>query len=77
MQASYAASSLLTLSNLLQYDNRTQNLGLQSRIRWTLQPGNDLFFVLAQGWIEDDLRGMRFDAQNTKVSAKVQYTSRF
>jgi hypothetical protein len=77
LQASYAASPLLTVSNLVQYDNRTRNLGLQSRVRWTLQPGNDLFFVLAQGWIEDELRGMRFDVHDTKVSAKVQYTSRF
>ena len=77
LQAGYAASPLLTLSNLIQYDNRTRNLGLQSRVRWTLQPGNDLFLVVAQGWVEDDFRGMRFDAQNTKVSAKVQYTARF
>ena len=77
LQASYAASPFLSLSNLLQYDNRTRNLGLQSRVRWILQPGQDLFFVLAQGWIEDDLRGFRFAVQDTKVSAKVQYTARF
>lgn len=77
LQANYAASSLLTVSNLMQYDNRTRNLGLQSRVRWTLQPGNDLFFVLAQGWIDDDLRGLRFAVDDTKISAKFQYTARF
>ena len=77
LQANYAASPLLTLSNLLQYDNRTRNLGLQSRVRWTLQPGNDLFFVLAQGWIDDELRGFRFAVDDTKISAKFQYTARF
>ena len=74
---SYAASPRLSLSNLIQYDNRSRNLGWQSRIRWTLQPGNDLFFAFHQGWIQEDGDNLRFRTQDSKVSAKFQYSFRF
>jgi hypothetical protein len=72
----YSASPRLSISTLAQYDDRSRNLGWQTRLRWTLQPGNDLFFAFNQGWIheEDDLR---FRPQDRKVSAKFQYTFRF
>jgi hypothetical protein len=77
---SYAASPSLSFSNLIQYDNRSSNLGWQSRVRWTLQPGNDLFVAFNQGWIHDfdDVRSdRRLRVQDTKVSAKFQYSFRF
>jgi Domain of unknown function (DUF5916)/Carbohydrate family 9 binding domain-like len=75
----YTASPRLSFSNLIQYDNRSRNLGWQSRIRWTLQPGNDLFIAFNQGWIqeEDENRSLRFRVQDSKVSAKFQYSYRF
>jgi hypothetical protein len=75
----YAASPSLSLSNLIQYDNRSRNLGWQSRVRWTLKPGNDLFFAFNQGWIQEeaDDRSLRFRAQDSKLSAKFQYSYRF
>ena len=75
---SYAVSPSLSLSNLVQYDNRSRNLGWQSRVRWTLQPGNDLFFAFNQGWIQEDGGGtLRFRTQDSKTSAKFQYSFRF
>jgi uncharacterized protein DUF5916 len=76
---SYSASPLLSFSNLVQYDNRSRNLGWQSRIRWTLRPGNDLFFAFNQGWIQEegDNRNLRFRAEDTKMSGKFQYSYRF
>jgi hypothetical protein len=76
-QVNYAASPFFALSNLIQYDNRSRNLGWQSRVRWILQPGNDLFLVFGQGWIQDTRDDYRFRAQDTKISAKFQYTFRF
>jgi Domain of unknown function (DUF5916)/Carbohydrate family 9 binding domain-like len=73
----YAATPRLSLSNLIQYDNRSRNLGWQSRVRWTLQPGNDLFFAFNQGWIQEDGGDLRFRTQDTKLSAKVQASFRF
>jgi hypothetical protein len=76
---SYSASPFLSFSNLIQYDNRSRNLGWQSRIRWTLQPGNDLFIAFNQGWVQEegDNRNLRFRAADSRVSAKFQYSYRF
>jgi hypothetical protein len=76
-QVNYSASPFLAFSNLIQYDNRSRNLSWQSRIRWTMQPGNDLFFVVNQGWIHDvDDRRFRLDPHDTQLSTKIQYTLR-
>ena len=53
------------------------SLGWQGRVRWTLQPGNDLFFAFNQGWIQEDGRDFRFRTRDSKVSAKFQYSFRF
>lgn len=73
----YAASPRLSFSNLLQYDNRSRNLAWQGRIRWTMQPGNDLFFVVNKGWIQEERGDFRFGTADTRVSAKFQFTMRF
>ena len=75
----FAASPSLSFSNLIQYDNRSRNLGWQSRVRWTPQPGNDLFIAFNQGWVheEGEDRTLRFRTQDSKVSAKFQYSYRF
>jgi hypothetical protein len=72
----YSASPRLSLSSLVQYDNRSRNLGWQTRLRWTMQPGNDLFFAFNQGWIHEE-GDLRFRPQDRKMSAKFQYTFRF
>jgi hypothetical protein len=75
--ANYAASPFLALSNLIQYDNRSRNLSWQARVRWTLQPGNDLFFVVNQGWIQEPGdRRFQFNRSDTQLSTKLQYTHR-
>ncbi len=77
----YAFSPRLSFTNLIQYDNRSRNLGWQSRARWTIQPGSDLFVAFNQGWIQEEdglpTRGRRFVTQDTKLSTKIQYTHRF
>ena len=74
----YAFSPTLSFSNLVQYDNRSRNLGWQSRVRWTPQPGNDLFVAFNQGWIQEEGReDLRFRVEDTRISAKIQYSVRF
>ena len=77
--ASWSASPALSLFNLVQFDNRSDNLGWQSRVRWTLRPGSDFFASFQQGWIheEDDLGDGRFRALDRKTSVKLQYSLRF
>lgn len=72
----YSVSPRLSFFNLVQYDNRSRNLGWQSRVRWTQRPGNDFFFVFSQGWIHEQ-GNVRFRAQDSKASAKFQYSIRF
>ena len=76
-QVNYAVSPFLSFSNLIQFDNRSGNLGLQSRVRWTLEPGNDVFFIFGQGWIQEigDLHDFR--QQDSRLATKLQYTFRF
>ena len=76
-QVNYAVSSFLSLSNLIQFDNRSGNLGLQSRVRWTIEPGNDVFFIFGQGWVQDLERGYDFRRQDSRLAMKFQYTFRF
>ena len=76
-QVNYAVSPFLSFSNLIQFDNRSGNLGLQSRVHWTLEPGNDVFFVFGQGWVQDLERGYDFRRQDSRLATKIQYTFRF
>ena len=73
----YAASPFLSVSSLIQFDNRSENLGLQSRVRWTIEPGNDVFFIFGQGWVQDLERGYDFRRQDSRLAMKFQYTIRF
>jgi hypothetical protein len=78
LNGSYSASPQLSLFNLVQYDNRSRNLGWQSRVRWTLKPGSDFFASFQQGWIrEDGIGDDRFVALDRKASVKLQYSLRF
>ena len=73
----YAASPFLSVSSLIQFDNRSENLGLESRVRWTIEPGNDVFFIFGQGWVQDLERGYDFRRQDSRLAMKFQYTFRF
>jgi hypothetical protein len=77
LRVDYALTAFLSFLNLVQYDNASRNLGWQSRMRWTLEPGNDLFFVFSRGWIQDPAGGTRFRLDESRLSVKFQYTSRF
>ena len=76
-EVNYAVSPFLSISNLVQFDNRSENLGLQSRVRWTVQPGNDLFFIFGQDWVQDFERGYDFRRHDSRLATKLQYTFRF
>ena len=76
-QINYAVSPFLSFSNLVQFDNRSGNLGLQSRVRWTLKPGNDVFFIFGQGWIQELGGFYDFRQQDSRLATKLQYTFRF
>jgi hypothetical protein len=65
----------LTLRNLVQYDNESRELGVQSRLRWTLEPGSDVFVVVGGGWQRGDDGVLRPDEQ--EITVKALHTFRF
>ncbi len=71
----YNFSPNASWANLVQYDTESRLLGVQSRFRWIIKPGNDLFLVLNRGWYRDPTDN-RFVPVFDKGSAKLQYTFR-
>ena len=67
----------VSLANRLQYDTVSRILGWQARFRWILKPGNDIFFVLNQNWIDDPLRPEGIQTLNRQVASKLVFTHRF
>jgi len=50
LQGEYAWTRNLVLSSFVQYDTESQNVGTNTRLRWTIKPGSDLFIVWNRGW---------------------------
>jgi len=50
VRAAYAWNPNLVLSSFIQYDTESENIGTNTRLRWTIKPGNDLFLVWNRGW---------------------------
>lgn len=46
----FGFSPHLTLQNLVQADNESDTLGVQSRLHWLIEDGRELFFVVESGW---------------------------
>ena len=69
-------SQWISLVNTVQFDTVSSVLGWQSRFRWILRPGNDLFLVYSQNWLED-LGVNRFSTISRQAASKMQYTLRF
>ncbi len=75
IRLNYFFSPRLSVTNFVQYDTDSRNVGLQSRLRWILQPGQEVYFVLNHEWQENPMD--RFEARRTDARAKLNYTFRF
>jgi hypothetical protein len=75
LRGDFNFSPNISWANLVQYDNESRMLGFQSRFRWILRPGNDIFLVLNRGWYRtfDHSFISTFD----RGTAKLAYTFRF
>jgi hypothetical protein len=74
-RADYNFSPNVSWANLLQYDTESRILGVQSRFRWILKPGNDLFLVVNRGWYRQEWDN-RYARAFDKGTVKLQYTFR-
>ena len=75
LRADYNFTPNVSWQNLQQYDNESRLVSVQSRFRWILKPGNDLFVVINRGWVKT-FDGS-FDSRFDRASSKLQYTFRF
>jgi hypothetical protein len=71
----YNFTPFISLANFVQYDTDSRNIGLQSRFRWILKPGNEFFVVFNNNWQENELD--RFESAQTRFRVKFNYTFRF
>lgn len=69
-------SPWLALTNNIQYDSVSSVMGWQSRFRWIVTPGNDLFFVYNHNWLDDPILD-RFSTLDRRAATKIQFTRRF
>lgn len=63
----------ISVSNNIQYDSVSRLLGWQARFRWIVKPGNDIYFVWLNNWMDV---GDRFTTLDRSAAAKVSYTVR-
>jgi hypothetical protein len=61
-------------SNFIQFDNVSDTVGVNSRFRWIIEPGSELFVVLNQSI---DRMGSSYRVTDTEVTTKLTWTFRF
>ena len=66
----------ISLANFIQYDNVSEEWGLQSRFRWILKPGNEIILVW-NSLMLPDINSDRYMMQENTVRFKVNYNFRF
>jgi hypothetical protein len=64
----------LSWTSLAQYDNVSDTLGIQSRIRWIVEPGDEIWLIFNQGY---EASHRRVRSILSDVTLKVGYTLRF
>jgi hypothetical protein len=69
-------SPFIALTNNVQYDSQSGVVGWQSRFRWIITPGSDLYLVYTHNWRDDPLAD-RFSTLDHRLASKIMYTYRF
>ncbi len=69
----FTTSLFLTVN--LQYDNLSNLIGMNNRLRWIITPGSDLYLVYNHNWLENPMG--RFDTFQQSGVVKLSYTHRF
>ena len=70
----FAFTPQVSWSNLIQYDNGSDTISLNSRVSWEIADGDDFFFVINQGW-DADSDGITPNSGD--ITAKLGWTFRF
>lgn len=70
-------NSKMSLVTLAQYDNVSEDIGINSRFRYNLSAGQDIWFVLNHNMNRDVLVDDRFHSTESLAVAKIRYTFRY
>jgi hypothetical protein len=75
-------STRLSWDTVVQYDNISDSMGMNSRLRWELEPGNELFLVFNSGYnaqVREDgsLEESRLRSSSAELIGKIEWTFRF
>lgn len=77
-QGAYAWNPNLVLTSFIQYDTESENVGTNTRLRWTIKPGNDLFIVWNRSWQKLLMRPeLSLVPQSDLIAVKLRWTFRF
>ncbi len=78
LKTAYAFSPDLVLSLYGQYDSESRNIGLNTRLRWTIRPGVDLYAVWTRGWLHppDAERTLEAEPLDAEAVVKLRWTFR-
>jgi hypothetical protein len=64
----------ISWTNVVQYETVADRIGLNSILRWEIDPGNDVYLIFNQNW---DQGNSGFYSMHTLFAAKVAWTFRF
>ena len=68
----------LSFNSIVQYDNQSEQIGMNNRFRYILKSGSDLYLVFNKGFHRgDDQELDRFRAFKTETIAKLGWTFQF
>jgi hypothetical protein len=77
-EAAWDINPWASISGNIQYDTQSEIVGLFARARWILRPGNDLFLVYTNNWLNqgESVFDRNFQMLSRGGSVKVNYTYR-
>ncbi len=74
VDASWHLSPWASFSSNMQWDNVSELVGLYTRLRWIMRPGNDLYVVYTHNWQQS---ADSFATVSRGATSKLTYTHRF
>jgi len=75
VRATINFSPAVSWNHFLQYDTDSEVLGYQSRLRWIIEDGREVFLVFNSAFDREENDSL--DLQETELTLKVEYTLRF
>ena len=72
-----AFNSKMSLVTLAQFDNVSDEIGINARFRYNLSAGQDIWFVINHNMARDVMVDDRFHSTESVAAAKIRWTFRY